>query len=286
MNDNSSSATDQGETCDGLVDFAQVMAGASSFKDAGIANVTDTYQGQVLTRGGELKTAILKDLPPRELANEILTASLGLMLGLPIPPAFIGVTEPGNPCATRSIMQDGRGLMFASVNVGSPSVASLVKRPSDQETWALLRPIVAHLAKQTWIGDLYGFDAWVANVDRHIGNVLFGTGTSTWIIDHGRCFTGPAWTPADLVADRIYPHRLGDWATRLLTPSDCNRLANEAAALPNRLRGVDVRQAGRKNGVVDLVGDPDFEALVTFLNDRIPHVPRVAGDALNEARIA
>lgn len=285
MNDNSE-APDAESRSLGTVDFAQVMAGASSFKDAGIANVTDTYQGQILTRGGELKTAILKDLLPKELANEILTASLGLILGLPVPPAFIGVTEPGNPCATRSIMQDGRGLMFASVNVGSPSVASLVKRPTDQETLALLRPIVEHLAKQVWLGELYGFDAWVANVDRHIGNVLFAAGSGAWIIDHGRCFTGPAWTQADLVADRIYTHRLGEWVTRFLSPSDCKRLANEAAALPTRLRGVDVRQAGRKNGVVGLIGDPDFEALATFLTDRIPHVPRVAGDALNESRIA
>lgn len=285
MNDSSKGHTDNSGLV-GIVDFAQVMSGASSFKDAGIANVTDTYQGQILTRDQDLKTAILKDLPPKELANEILAASLASAVGLPAPPAFIGVTEPGNPCATRTIIQDGRGLMFASVNVSSPSVASLVKGPTDQETMVLLRPIVELLAKQPWLADLYGFDAWVANVDRHIGNVLFGSGSGVWVIDHGRCFTGATWTQADLVAAGTYRHRLREWVTLFLSSDERKRLANEAAALAIRLRDVDVREAGGRNGVVNLIGASDFEALISFLTDRISHVPRAAGEALNEPRLA
>lgn len=285
MNDNFET-TDSDKTSIGLIEFAQVMSGASSFKDVGIANITDTYHGQLLTRSGELKTAILKDLPAKELANEILAASLASVLGLPVPPAFIGITEAGNPCATRSKLVDGRGLMFASVNVDSPSVASLVIKPTEQETLALLKPIVALLANQSWLGDLYGFDAWIANVDRHVGNVLFATSRGVWIIDHGRCFTGPNWAPADLVPSREYPHRLREWVTPFLPRSDRIRLANEATALSVHLHEIDVREAGRMNSVIDLIGMSDFEALISFLADRIVFVPRAAGDALNEPRIA
>lgn len=270
----------------GVVDFAQVMSGASSFKDAGIANITDTYQGQLLTRGKELKTAILKDLPPKELANEVLAASLASFLGLPVPPAFIGIAEAGNPCATRAKMADGRGLMFASVNVDSPSVASLVIKPTEQETLALLRPIVDLLTRQPWLGELYGFDAWVANVDRHVGNVLFATSTGVWIIDHGRCFSGPNWAPTDLVPSSKYRHRLREWVTPFLPPAERKRLFNEAAALSTRLLAIDVREAGRMNSVINLLGVSDFEALISFLAERIPFVPRAAGDALDEPRIA
>jgi len=285
MNDNSQPTSEESSSA-GSVDFAQVMAGASSFKDVGIANVTDTYRGQILTQKGDLKTAILKDLYPKELANEIFAASLASTLGLPVPPAFIGITEPGNPCSTRAKLIDGRGLMFASVDVGSPSVAYLVKMPTDQDTIALLRPIVDMLLKQTWLCELYGFDAWIANVDRHIGNVLFGASTGVWIIDHGRCFTGSGWTEADLVASGTYPHRLRDWVTRFLSPADRKRLADEAGAMPIRLRDIDVREAGQANSVHRLIASSDFEALITFLNDRIPHVPRAAGDALDQPRIA
>lgn len=284
MNDRRKATSD--DSCPvGIVDFAQIMSGASSFKDAGIANVTDTYQGQILTRNQELKTAILKDLNPKELANEILAASLASALGLPVPPAFIGVTEPGNPCATRAIIEDGRGLMFASVNVGSPSIASLVIRPDNQQTREALRPIIEFLMKQSWLGELYGFDAWVANVDRHIGNVLFANGTGVWIIDHGRCFTGENWTPADLIASATYRHRLREWVTELLSSPERKRLADEAADLTTRLREIDVREAGQKNCVINLIGASDFEALITFLTDRISYVPRAAGDALNEPRM-
>lgn len=285
MSDGSETKADDGGSISSI-DFALVMLGAFPFKDSGIANITDTYQGQILTRNQELKTAILKDLAPKELANEILAASLASAIGLPVPPAFIGITEPGNPCATRTIMQDGRGLMFASVNVSSPSVASLVKAPTSDEALALLQPIVELLAKQPWLGELYGFDAWVANVDRHIGNVLFATGTGIWIIDHGRCFTGPNWIPNDLVADRAYSHRLSEWLTNFLSPAERKKLANDAANLTTRLRKFDVRESARRNSVLKLIGTTDFEALISFLTNRISHVPRAAGDALNEPRIA
>lgn len=285
MNDNSE-MIEKNNGHVGTIDFAQVMSGAVSFKDMGIPNITDTYQGQILTRRQELKTVILKDLAPKELANEILAASLASAVGLPVPPAFIGVTELGNPCATRAIMQDGRGVMFASVNVRSPSVASLVVRTTDQETRALLRPIVELLIKQTWLGKLYGFDAWVANVDRHLGNVLFAAGTGIWIIDHGRCFTGPTWTQSDLVPAGKYRHRLREWLTDFLSPTQRKKLADEAADLPIRLRGVDVREAGRRNNLIDLIGVADFEALISFLTDRIYYVPNAAGEALNEPRVA
>lgn len=285
MNENSEVAADNVRST-GFVDFAQVMFGASAFKDAGIMNVTDTYRGQILTRDDELKTAILKDLDFKELANEVLAASLASALGLPVPPAYIGVTEPGNPCASRAIIQDGRGLMFASVNVNSPSVASLVKRPDDNDTMMLLKPIVEELAKQPWLGELYGFDAWVANVDRNIGNLLFATGTGIWIIDHGRCFTGPAWTQADLVATGRYRNRLGEWVTPILPRAECKRLADEAAALAIRLRGFDAREADGGQIVINLIGPSDFEALSSFLSERVPHIPRAAAEALNESRIA
>ena len=279
MNDNQ-------EATIGVVGFAQVMPGLRSFKDAGIANVTDTYHGQILTGNEELKIAVLKDLSPKELANEILAASLASVLKLPVPPAFIGITEPGDPAATRTKMMTGHGLMFASVNVHSPSIASLVIRKTERETLELLRPIVEILAKQPWIGELYGFDAWVANVDRHIGNVLFTAERGGWIIDHGRCFTGPEWIKADLVSDKKYTHRLSEWATPFLSSSQRKTFANEASNLSNRLRQVDVRQVGEKNSLINLIGEPDFDALILFLSERIAHVPRYASEALDESRIA
>lgn len=285
MNENSAAVKD-GSSSVGIIDFAQVMAGAIPFKDAGIANVTDTFRGQIMTRDSQLQTAILKDLEPKELANEVLAASLAQALGLPVPTAFVGITAADDHCSTRTRLPDGRGLMFASVDVGSPSVAQVVLVSTQHETIQKLRPIIDVLIKQTWLGSLYGFDAWVANIDRHVGNMLFAAGSGAWIIDHGRCFTGNAWTPSDLIPDKTYPNRLREWVTPFLSAADRTRLAGEASALSIRLSGVDVRAAGTRNNIIGLIGTLDFEALVAFLAERIPHIPRAAGEALNEPRLA
>ncbi|BDV33950.1 HipA family kinase [Methylocystis iwaonis] len=285
MNDSSEAVAELQVTA-GVVGLARVMAGATSFKDSGIANLSDTYRGQILTEGGAFKTAILKDLPPRELANEVLAAGLAAMIGLPVPSAFIGITAPHSSYASRSRLPDGTGLMFASVDVASPSVAQLIVAPSDREKWALLKPIVDVLMQQAWLGDLYGFDAWAANVDRHVGNILFGSGPNVWIIDHGRCFTGPAWVPADLVPAGNFRHRLKEWLTPFLEERQRKSLAVEASALVTRLQRIDVSDVGIQNRVNGLLDEAAFNALVAFLLERIAHVPRAAGNALNEPRLA
>ena len=58
-----------------VVLLGQVLAGAVPFKVEN--NVTDTYRGLILTDAGE-RTAIIKDLPPKELANEVLGAAIAL----------------------------------------------------------------------------------------------------------------------------------------------------------------------------------------------------------------
>jgi hypothetical protein len=270
----------------GFVGLARVMAGATSFKDAGIANVNDTYRGQILTENGELKAAILKDLPPKELANEVLAASLAALIGLPVPSAFVGITAPNSPCASRSRLPDGAGLMFASTDIGFPSVAQYLLLRAEPLSLARLEPIVDVLIEQPWLGDLYAFDAWAANIDRHPGNVLFGVGAGAWIIDHGHCFTGPTWVPADLVPAGKFRHRLTEWVTPFLQADQRKRLAAEASALITRLQRIDVSDVGIQNRVDGLLDEVDFKALVEFLLERIPHVPRAAGDALGEPRLA
>lgn len=267
------------------IEYAFVMSGAASFKDAGIANVTDTYHGQILTRTRELKTAVLKDLSPKEFANELLAASLASRLGLPVPPAYIGVTEPGNPCANRTRLEDGRGLLFASVNVGAPSIASLVLAELDTDARATLKPIVNLLTKEPWLGRLYGFDTWVANIDRHIGNVLFSADAGVWIIDHGHCFTGPSWRVADLISDANYRNRLREWLTPMLSDADRKKLADGASALAAQLPKLNLDASDSDLSINGLIGDSDSEALINFLRERIAVVSQFSGLALNEPRI-
>ena len=104
-----------------IVRLGLVLAGATPFK---ADNINDTYRGAVLLDDGE-RTAIIKDLEPKELANELLGAAIGTLLGLPIPPAVLAFASADRLAASKGpILNDGR-LVFASVDVGQPQVAAL-----------------------------------------------------------------------------------------------------------------------------------------------------------------
>lgn len=233
MNDRPAQANDNGTMRPPSVGRAKVLAGAETFKDQGIANLSDTYRGQIFLESGEIKPAIIKDIPLRELANEVMAAALARVLALPVPPAFLALASPSVIAAKHAPRVGNDFLLFASADVSSPSVAQLVVGP---DVWEKLQPIAETLISNGWTGDLYGFDAWAANVDRHIGNILFGGRNSAWLIDHGRCFTGPTWEASDLNAAQLFPHRLREWLTPLISPTDRDRFATEAAVLSDRLR--------------------------------------------------
>jgi hypothetical protein len=144
-----------------------------------------------------------------------------------------------------------------------------------------MRAIIEFLTKSGCLGDLYGFDSWTANVDRHVGNLLLGGAGRPWFIDHGRCFTGALWSAGDLAhPSQIFRNRLKEWLTPELTKEDRESYAGSAQNLVNKLKSVDVRTLGTDNWARDLLDDRDFSAVVMFLANRADHVPRIAADAL------
>lgn len=251
------------------VGLAQVLAGAVPFR---VGNINDTFRGAIRTEGGD-RTAIIKDLSPRELANEVLAAALGLAIGLPIPPAYLAYAAADRLAATKGPMIDGGRLVFASVDVGQPQVAMLCEAHGHP---AVLR----RLAAWAEAGQLYGFDALVANIDRHAGNLLFSGDREVWMIDHGHCFTGPQWADHDLVpADVRVRSRLQEW----LTPALGDRQRQIAVHEAFRLGGsamVDFARLASANYMAELLDEGDFNAVVTFLQGRQPYTAGMAAEAL------
>jgi hypothetical protein len=267
------------------VEFARVLAGARSFKDQGIANLSDTYRGQILIGTSEVRTAIIKDIPVREVANEVLAATLAIAISLPVPPPFIALASPSDLNAKHASKLGASSLLFASADVNSPSVAQIVVAQSAQAQIAAMKVVAKLLVDCGWLGEFYGFDGWSANIDRHVGNVLIGSNGQPWLIDHGRSFTGTAWTAADLDPSKLYRHRLKEWLTPLLDDAEQKRFSAIAAAMVPLLSALDVASLGEQNRLPALLGQADFNQLVTFLKDRIGFVPRIAADALNQARV-
>jgi len=267
------------------VELARVLAGARSFKDQGIANLSDTYRGQILIGQNDVRPAIIKDIPIREVANEVLSAALGLAMALPVPPPFIALASTSDLTTKYASKIGGSSILFASADVNSPSVAQVVVAQAGSGQKVAANLVAKAMKDCGQLGEFYGFDSWAANIDRHTGNVLIGPNGQPWLIDHGRSFTGAAWTAADLDPSKLYRHRLKEWLTPLLDNVERQRFSAVAAAMVPLLSGLDVASLGAQNRVPALLGQADFNRLVTFLKDRIGFVPRIAADALNQARV-
>ncbi len=256
------------------IQLARVLPGAVFAK----TGVSDTYTGLILKVDGTQRHCYIKDLDKTELANELLVSVLATTLGLPTPEIFLGLASGSDFPATKGPMfVTGERLVFVSADVCSPNLAHQLQTPSNgQSAKALLATILS------WpeLGRLYAFDAWVANTDRHQGNLLLGGTGKVWLIDHGRCFTGPDWDVSQLLAQGLFANRLGDWATTELTGAQRTDRAKEALAFSAVIAAIDV-PAAAQDSLVDKIIPPNLvSAVKTFLVDRMKYVPKNANIAL------
>lgn len=255
------------------VEFGTVLPEAVSFKED---NVSDTFRGQVLRADLSTANAILKDVSVKEMANELVSFVLARQMSLPIPDLLLAQTGSSRlPVSKGPATQDGSRLVLASLDVHVPSVQFRYLNSVPGRA-RLLAAITA------WppLGRLYGFDAWIANVDRHAGNLLFGSGAEAWLIDHGHAFTGPAWAAADLNPSACYRHRLGEWLTQYLTPDGRAMRAKQAAAMEQELKLLDIDSALRASHADRLLPSLDLHAMRSFLAGRIKAVAQAASSAL------
>jgi hypothetical protein len=160
---------------------AKLIGNPAPFNDN---NMNPTYRGQILTAGDVIKSAFIKDLTQRELGLELLIAALGKLLSLPIPNAYLVLSNKTLPTAIGPSLATGERLLFASEDAATPSLSrfantSIAKRQS----------VLAALVKLHPIESLFVLDTWIANVDRNAGNLLVGP-NGMWFIDHGQSLGG------------------------------------------------------------------------------------------------
>jgi hypothetical protein len=223
--------------------------------------------------------AIIKDLDPRQLANELLVAVLGRALGLPVPDVALGRARPEDLAATKAPqLPDASRIVFVSRDVKVPNLTRSIK--INIANAAVLQTILNDLKEWPALGSLYAFDTWVANIDRHQGNLLFGGRHDVWLIDHGHCFSGPAWQATDLGADTSYFHKLAEWLTGCLSLEERLRYSVDVEGCANAMTKVDVAAAAADSHIAKFLPLGDVRAVETFLRDRIANVARHANAAL------
>jgi hypothetical protein len=258
------------------VPLVSVLPGAIGFNEG---NVNDTYRGQVLFADQTVHAAIIKDLDAYQLANELLVAVLSHALALPVPDIALGRVRPEDLAASKAPqLPDGSRLMFVSRDVKVPNLTRCIQ--SSIADMAIIQTILDDLKEWPALGSLYAFDAWVANIDRHQGNLLFGGRQEIWLIDHGHCFSGPAWQASDLGADTSYTHKLAYWLTGCLSLDERRRYSTDVEGFTSAMAKVDIEAAVADSHIANLLPSGDLQALKAFLQDRIANVPRHANAAL------
>lgn len=229
--------------------------------------VNKTYHGFIQTDTEQIK-AYIKLLDGRQLVNELLANMLGRRCGMPVPKGYLIRARPSDldpaPIISGAATEF---LMYGSSDEGIPSLKRCVETKVLRQSGVYDR----------WEGLAAAatFDDWIANSDRHTGNLLVGTAESIWLIDHGHAFTGSNWTAANLADPaREYSNQLG---AHLRSMAQAKRDAAyiKSTECIKDIGAVDVEQAamrGQLTSEFNLVTDADRLILLEFVRSRVAYL--------------
>lgn len=125
----------------------------------------------VSTPEGMLQAFVKPSQNDDRVLAEVIASMVGIKLGLPVAtPIVVKVSDASLGLAP--------GFHFGSVALPYPDLAQAVQMKGPQ----------AQLRMKKWphVLDAACFDEWIANSDRHPGNIIFDGRGKYWLIDHDR----------------------------------------------------------------------------------------------------
>lgn len=250
------------------------LAAGSIGKNA-VKSINNTVIGQIYTDGEADIRAVVKDLSARQLANELIAASILSKLSLPAPRSFLVFAEPSDSFGSAQVPHEsGLNIYFGSELSPHKPFYSAFNLDAALAFSALI-------SFPGW-GTILAFDEWIANIDRHLNNFLFD-GSNIYLFDHDRCLTGPSWTPSDLIATAS--HECHDLVTMLhaAMSADSRRAAKALADSFSQLAmGIDVDEAIIESYAIEVKNgvSADIPAANKFLKDRRPIISHLCEQRL------
>lgn len=243
------------------IKLANVVPGAAAV-DSSEKGINETFVGLIQTSSDQLR-AYIKVLDARQLVNELICATLGRSVGLPVPEGFlVRATASDLPESDRLAKHSGEALIFASADIGRPSLKRRLTEDGEQFLAGLLTTW-----KQWDAASI--FDEWIANPDRHPGNLLIEGPDKVWLIDHSHAFTGPGWTAEDLAPGRAVRNQVADNCFLHLTLPERMAVRAKAAQLSSVFELVPPESALAACYAAQLLSPSDLEAARTFVGERV-----------------
>ena len=255
-----------------MIELGHALPGGTILTDD--KGVNETYRGLIEVGSARL-LAYVKLLPDRQLVNELLASVLGRIVGLPIPRGFL--VEVRRTDYPNSPVMTAHGLTVAPAFAVEALPCQSALRHLDLQSpmaWEQLLRAWPH-----WYSAA-AFDDWIANADRHPGNLLVGAPGEAWLIDHWHAFTGDKWQALNLRPDVITANQLGQAMTALLQPPEKALAMQACHVVAQRFSSVDTVQATRLAHVVTQLSAPDFDALTRFVTERVHSVASRIGSIL------
>lgn len=212
-------------------------------------NINPVWRGNVQLSDVR-RSMYVKAVEPRTLAVEVICAIVGRRIGLPIPrPALVQVTSRSLPQATMPT------LFFGSESVDNPDLKKWLARDPDTT--------MAHLNNWSKLIDAGCFDEWIANADRHGGNILYGGGKNFVLIDHSEAL------PRRLqVADPALENTILTFASSAKPPKQIQTLYGKAKACTQPYASITV-QAEIQQILHTVCDHATVDGLLAFLHQRI-----------------
>ncbi len=250
-----------------MVSMGLLAPGATPLSASKGKGVNETWKGRVHLLDGSSVPAYVKLLDAKQLSNELFGAELARMAGFQVPDTYLVRVNKSDHQAMFSQLHipSDQVLAFGSRDVG---VKSLARRYRD-EGMAFANWFVSHCPRWKRV---VSFDSWIANIDRHFGNALVGGPDELWLIDHGHCFTGPAWSEPQLQPSVIVANRLVNELAPLLTSDLRDAVAAEANDAQKVFDVVHVEGTFDDCHAGSSITESERAALISFVEQRKAHV--------------
>lgn len=224
--------------------------------------INETFKGFIDTASGRYG-AYIKILGGRQLVNELISTTMGRAVGLPVPQGYLLRILPEDlPESVLLKNHGGEALAFGSRDIGEPS---LTRRIKDNGDWVIDQLFSTW---REWDTAMI-FDDWIANGDRHPGNLLVGKPGEVWLIDHSHSFTGPNWNEPDLIPDRMYQNQLGQVRIPKLTLPERMTVRTKAGQLSSAFSLVDPNLALTASFADRLLNASEVKTISNFLQMRV-----------------
>lgn len=245
-----------------MVETGVMLKGAKPFTDG---NVNQTWIAQIRLMDKSTIGAYAKAIPLRAIFVECVCAILGQQLNIAIPtPLIIQIHHevmpdkipPGKTC-----------ICFGSKDVGYPSF----KRRYLETKWDIfLRECInSH--------NVAGFDEWIGNYDRNVGNILYGGNGEFSFIDHERSLE-PSLMPEQPATCNHIMNAISDGKTELDKYRIKNDIRRDLLDVIDREFIKQLSDIGHSKG---LLPQTEAEGIILFLETRLTYINDLILDRLD-----